>query len=159
MCTRINVDLYLQAFPLLPNLLHMCSRPRVFRLRFFTRPRIWVTFQFTSAHLAYFVFLFCCGHFSGVAAYLGYVLFDVQPGPGTPAGSDLFSDASTLTNRPQICRGSSLRSIISVSIFSFQRSGKCAATCSKSTATWRSPSFYPRAVDRQSFILRKFMYL
>ena len=94
-----------KASPLLPNLLHMCTRPatcisvtlfhptylgyllvhvgtsRVFRIShilllwtFFWLRHIWVTFYLMS-NLA-----------------------------GSHLGSDLFSDASTLTNRPQICR-------------------------------------------------------
>ena len=80
------------------------SRPRVFRLRFFS-PRIWVTFYFTSAHLAYFVFLifFCRGHFSGSGIF-GLRFIWCPTWAGSHLGSDLFSDASTLTNRPQICR-------------------------------------------------------
>ena len=133
MCTRINVDLYLQAFPLLSNLLHMCSRPRVFRFHPATYlgylpVHVGTSRVFRISHILLPWTFFGVRHI-WVTFYLMSNL------GGSHLGSDLFSDASTLTNRPQICRGSSLRSIISVSIFSFQRSGKCAATCSKSTAT------------------------
>ena len=104
-CTRVNVDVYLQAFP--PSCLIYCIcapshvyfgyafSPHVFGLPFSSRRHI--------SRTSYFSYSFAVDIFLG-PAYLGYVLFDVQPGPGTPVGSDLFSDASTLTNRPQICR-------------------------------------------------------
>ena len=126
--------------------------PHVFGLPFSSRRHI--------SRISYFSYSFAVDIFLG-PAYLGWVLFDVQPGPGRHP--DLFSDASTLTNRPQICcfKSEIYHQCFNIgwNILFFQRSGKWGATCSKSTATWRSLSSYPRAADRQSFILKKFMYL
>ena len=66
--------------------------PHVFGLPFSSRRHI--------SRISYFSYSFAVDIFLG-PAYLGWVLFDVQPGPGRHP--DLFSDASTLTNRPQIC--------------------------------------------------------
>ena len=104
--------------PPLPNLLHMCTQPRGFRLRFFTGHVFGPPFTSRRhiSHAAYFVFpIFFCWQ----AAYLGCVLFDVEGGqaachPG-PLRSFLWcinADKST-PNMPN----SSLKSIIRVSIF------------------------------------------
>ena len=128
--------------------------PHVFGLPFSSRRHI--------SRNSYFSYSFAVDIFLG-PAYLGYVLFDVQPGPGTPS-AQIFSLMHQHWQIDPKYAASSLKSIISVSIlaeifFFFQRSGRCGATCSKSTATWRSLSFYRREADRQSFILKKFMYL
>ena len=117
-CRHVNVDVYSQAFAPLPNLLHMCTQPRGFRLRFFTGHVFGPPFTSRRhiSHAAYFVFpIFFCWQ----AAYLGCVLFDVEGGqaprhPG-PLRSFLWcinADKST-PNMPN----SSLKSIIRVSIF------------------------------------------
>ena len=151
--------------PPLPNLLHMCTQPRGFRLRFFTGHVFGPPFTSRRhiSHAAYFVFpIFFCWQ----AAYLGCVLFDVEGGQAAqpPWSTQIFS---LMHQRWQIDpKYAELKSEIYHQGFNFskiffllQRSGRCGATCSKSTATWRSLSFYPREADRQSFILKKFMYL
>ena len=91
------------------------SQPRVFRLRFFS-PRIWVTFYFTSAHLAYFVFLifFCRGHFSGSGIFgLRFIWCPTWPAPTL---AQIFSLMHQHWQIDPKYAASSLKSIISVSI-------------------------------------------
>ena len=66
------------------------SQPRVFRLRFFSHV---FGLPFTSrrhiSRISYFSYSFAVDIFRG-PAYLGYVLFDVQPGPA-PTLAQIFS--------------------------------------------------------------------
>ena len=161
-CRHVNVDVYSQACP--PSLIYCICAPSHVDFGYAFSPATYLGHLLLhvgtsrTPRISYFPYSFAGRRHIWVAFYL------MSKAAPPPWSTQIFS---LMHQRWQIDpKYAELKSEIYHQGFNFskiffllQRSGRCGATCSKSTATWRSRSFFQRAVDRQSFILRKFMYL